>query len=156
MKSKDGVDRTLKRLAERGVLRGFGQTRGREGQTEYRFLWHGPRPHRLLHDPEQRRLVFLDLLPGIPYRSVMDRALRRFLRRRSDPALPAHRRVDEKRLVVRVRNRQGLVTLELELLDRDWDYAVRKALALLNEVFFAFLTGPYEAYMVEHFGAPEE
>jgi len=41
-------------------------------------------------------------------------------------------------------------------LDRDWDYAVGKALKLVNEIFLGFLRGPYYQYMVENFQEPQD
>jgi hypothetical protein len=40
--------------------------------------------------------------------------------------------------------------------DADWEYAARKGVALVNEIFHGFLRGPYYEYMVANFGEPEE
>jgi hypothetical protein len=38
----------------------------------------------------------------------------------------------------------------------DWEYAARKGVSLVNEIFHGFLRGPYHEYMVRNFGEPEE
>lgn len=107
---------------------------------------------------EARRsaLVFVDLLPGVPYPSEMDRALRAFVAGRGNADLPAHRRIDPAKVSCRCRNRGGKVSIEVRCLDGDLEYAAGKAVKLVNEIFLNFLAGPYDGYMIEHFGAPEE
>ena len=100
--------------------------------------------------------MFVDLLPGIPYPSEMDRALRSYVASRSNPNLPEHRRLDPAKADVRCRNQAGSVSIEVRCLDGDFEYAATKAVKLVNEVFLDFLAGPYDGYMIEHFGAPEE
>ena len=97
-----------------------------------------------------------DLLPEVPYRSPMEIALRRFLDGRSADGVPEHRRVDPERVRLRARNRAGKVSIELLAEPGQLAYAVEKAVKLLNEIFLSFLAGPYDAYMVRVFGAPEE
>ena len=101
-------------------------------------------------------LVFVDLLPAVAYPSDMDRALRTFVAGRASADLPAHRRIDPKKASCRCRNRAGNVSIEVRCLDGDFEYTANKAVKLVNEVFLNFLAGPYDGYMIEHFGAPEE
>lgn len=142
--------------ADRGVFRGFGRTYGRGPVEVFRFLWHGPEPVVMVFDPHRRTFSFPDLLPNIPYPSAMDRQLRAFVRGRTAETLPEHRRIDPRRARVRCTNRGGKVSVRLELKDSSYEYGVRKALKLVNEIFLSFLAGPYDHYMVETFGAPEE
>ena len=146
----------LQRYADRGIFRGFGTGATRSGGLECRFLWHAPEPHRLRFDPRRKTLVFVDLLPGIPYPSALDRALRSYVAGRSSGDLPEHRRLDPTKANAGCRNRAGSVSIEMRCLDGDFDYAATRAVKLVNEVFLDFLAGPYDAYMIEHFGAPEE
>ncbi len=146
----------LQKYADRGIFRGFGAGTTRGGGLECRFLWHAPEPHRLRFDPRRGTLVFVDLLPGIPYPSVMDRALRSYVAARSSEDLPEHRRLDPAKANAGCRNRAGSVSIELRCLDGDLDYAATRAVKLVNEIFLDFLAGPCDAYMVEHFGVPEE
>lgn len=146
----------LREYADRGVFRGFGASEGRRGSLECRFLWHAPEPHRLRFEARRSALIFVDLLPGVPYPSEMDRALRAFVAGRSSADLPAHRRIDPAKVSCRCRNRAGNVSIEVRSLDGGIEYAAGKAVKLVNEVFLNFLAGPYDDYMIEHFGAPEE
>ncbi len=107
-------------------------------------------------EPRQSVLVFVDLLPEVPYPSEMDRELRRFVAGRASHDPPAHRRIDPARVSCRCRNRGGKVSIEVRCLDGDVEYAASKAVKLVNEIFLNFLAGPYDGYMIEHFGAPEE
>ena len=147
---------SLRDYADKGIFRGFGASVDRNGNLECRFLWHGPESHRLRFDPRRGALTFVNLLPGVPYPSEMDRALRRFVASRSSAALPEHRRLDATKASARCRNRAGTVSIEVRCLDGDFGYAANKAVKLVNEVFLNFLAGPYDGYMIEHFGAPEE
>ena len=107
-------------------------------------------------EPGRGALVFVDLLPAVPYPSEMDRALRVFVAGRSGEELPAHRWIDPKKAGCRCRNRKGKMSIDVQCLDGDFEYAVNKAVKLVNEIFLKFLAGPYDGYMIEHFGAPEE
>ncbi len=93
----------------------------------------------------------------------MDRAFRAWVRDRSSDGLPEHRRIDPRRLTVACTNRGGSVSVALALRRRgaasereDWEYAARKGVSLVNEIFHGFLRGPYYEYMVQNFGEPEE
>lgn len=148
--------KSLRGYADKGIFRGFGSSVDRNGNLECRFLWHGPESHRLRFEQGRGALTFVDLLPGVPYPSEMDRALRRFVAGRSSATLPAHRRIDPAKASCRCRNRAGAVSIEVHCLDGDLEYAANKAVKLVNEIFLNFLAGPYDGYMIEHFGAPEE
>ena len=153
---RETVLKCLREYADRGIFRGFGASTDRNGNLECRFLWHGPESHRLRFDPRRGALTFVDLLPGVPYPSEMDRALRAFVAGRASNDLPDHRRIDPAKASCRCRNRAGNVSIEVLCLDGDVEYATNKAVKLVNEVFLNFLAGPYDGYMIEHFGAPEE
>jgi len=144
MRPQDTVRASLQRYADRGIFRGFGAAESRGGVLDCRFLWHAPAPHRLRFHSRSRLLVFVDLLPGIPYPSAMDRALRAWLAARSDPARPPHRRLDPTRASTRCRNRAGAVSVEIRSLDGDLEYTTTRAVKLVNEIFLDFLAGPYD------------
>jgi hypothetical protein len=153
----------LREYADRGVFGGFSHEVGSRGKQRVRFRWLAGSSFDVHLDPRGRRLTFAALLPNVPPRSAMDRALRAFLRERSSAALPAHRRVDPRRLRVRCANRGGSVSVTLALRRRgaarereDWSYAARRGVSLVNEIFHGFLRGPYHEYMVRSFGEQEE
>lgn len=146
----------LQKYADRGIFSGFGARVDRNGDLVCRFLWHAPAPHRLRFERKTGLLIFVDLLPGIPYPSPMDHAVRKFVDGRDSIILPAHRRIDPQKMRTRCRNRGGKMSIEAKCFDGDYEYTATRAVKLVNEVFLDFLAGPYDAYMVEHFGAPEE
>jgi hypothetical protein len=156
MDTASAVGVLLRRYADRGLFRGFGSTARSGGRVEYRFSWHAPFPHVLVVDPSRGTVTLRDVLPDVPHRSEMERALRRFLSGRAAIDLPHHRRIDPERVRVRARNRRGSISIELLAEPSELPYAVEKAVKLLNEIFLSFLAGPYDEYMVRVFGAPEE
>jgi hypothetical protein len=153
----------LREYAERGVFRGFAVAEHDDGRQHFEFRWLAGATFRVRLDPRARRLVFTDVLPNVPQRSAMDRAFRAWVRERSSTRLPLHRRIDPRRLSVACTNRGGRMSIAFELRRRaastagaDWEYAARKGVALVNEIFHGFLRGPYYEYMVRNFGEPEE
>ena len=155
--------RALREYAERGVFRGFAAVERPDGRQDFEFRWLGGASFRVRLDPRARRLTFSDVLPNVPSRSTMDRAFRAWMRDRSSEGLPEHRRIDPRRLTLACTNRGGSVSVALALRRRsaaherrDWEYAARKGVSLVNEIFHGFLRGPYYEYMVRNFGEPEE
>jgi hypothetical protein len=153
----------LREYAERGVFRGFAEAPRRGGGRDYEFRWLAGTTFRVRLDPRARRLVWSDVLPEVPARSPMDRAFRAWVRERSSERLPAHRRIDPRRVALVCTNRGGRMSVALALRRRaaanareDWTYAARRGVSLMNEIFHGFLRGPYYEYMVRHFGEIEE
>ncbi len=153
--SLESVEAQLRKHADRGVFRSMSIKRVR-GKLHCTFAWLTEKPMRLIYDPVEGVLEFRDLLPNAPVKSDLYEDFKQFLKQRTSNALPIHRRIDPSRVQVRRRNRSGSISLSLQSLDRDVDYAVSKALKLANEVFLGFLKGPYYEYMVDNFDSPEE
>ncbi len=150
------VEALLRKRADRGVFRSFAAKRTRGGKLRCSFVWLNERPLHLIFDPARALLEFRDLLPDAPAKSPLYRDFKQFLKQRSVETLPAHRRIDPERASVHCRNRAGSVSVSLESLDGDIDYALTKALKLVNEIFLSFLRGPYYEYMVTNFNEPED
>ena len=146
----------LHEYAERGIFRRYGARTLRGGRIEHKFVWLADQVFTLIHDPVRSTLVFRDLLPGIAPQSAMDRGLREFIRGRSARKLPAHRRIDPRRLHARCLNRGGKASLSLQFGAAGAEYAARKALDLVNEIFFAFLSPGHHEYLVRRFNLPLE
>jgi hypothetical protein len=68
---------------------------------------------------------------------MMYRELKDFLKGRADADVPEHRRVDPQLATVTARLRDGLVSLELTLVDGDYDNGTRKLVNLAHETFFS-------------------
>ena len=121
------------------------------------MVWHHDRRFELLVDARQKTLTFPDLLPSVPTQSAMHRNLRAFVESRHSAELPNHRRVDAAKARLRIGSRRGDISLTISVLDGDFEYAVRKLIHAVHEIFLTFLVdGPYYEYMVEHLGLEQD
>ena len=152
----DAVEALLRGRADRGVFRSLAVTRRATGKLHCSFVWLNERPLRAIFDPARGVLEFRDLLPHAPAKSALYKDFRRFIKQRASSDRPQHRRIDPERAVARCRNRAGSVAVSVQTLDGDIEYAVSKALKLVNEIFLGFLRGPYHEYMAANFNEPED
>ncbi|HEX5230330.1 MAG TPA: hypothetical protein VFW44_21605 [Bryobacteraceae bacterium] len=149
----DIVTGVLEDYAERAVFRGFSAHPGRGGKAVYRMLWHYDRPFELRLDSTQKTLLFPAILPGVPMRSPMYRELRAFMKARQSGELPEHRSVNRAKARLALANQKASVSLALTVKDSDFEYAARKIIQIVHEIFLIFLVdGPYYEYMVERLG----
>jgi hypothetical protein len=147
------VTRILEEYAAKAVFRGFSAHPKAGGKAAYKMVWHHDRPFELLLDASKRTLRFPAVLPGVPARSAMYRELRAFLKERHSGEVPEHRRVNPVKARVTLSNKAGVVALTLRAKDGDFDYATRKIIQVVHEIFLVFLVdGPYYEYMVEQLG----
>lgn len=147
----DIVTGVLESYAEKALFRGFSSDKKHPGS--YRMVWHYDRPFHLLLDSRHKTLRFLDLLPGIPARSPMYRELQAFVKEKQSPAVPEHRRVNPAKARIALTNLRGVVSLALSVKDADFEYATRKIIQIVHEIFLIFLVdGPYYEYTVDHLG----
>ena len=121
------------------------------------MLWHHDRRFELMLDVGQNTLQFPEVLPGVPARSAMYRDLQAFLKLRQSEELPEHRRVNPAKARLAYGNKRGMVSVTVTVRDGDFDYAARKIIHIVHEIFLIFLVdGPYFEYMVEHLGLDED
>jgi hypothetical protein len=140
----------LEGYAEKAVFRGFSAHPLRGGKAMYRMVWHHDRPFELLLDVPGKTLRFPAMLPGVPARSPMYRELQAFLKVRQTTEMPEHRRVNPAKASMTLSNARGVVSLKLVVKDGDFEYATRKIIHIVHEIFMIFLVdGPYFEYMVE-------
>ena len=100
---------------------------------------------------------FPAVLPAVPADSNMYRELRAFLASRHSGALPEHRRIDPAKARLSCGNRNGNVSVTLTVKDGDFEYAARKLINTIHEIFLVFLTdGPYYEYLVEQLGLDQD
>lgn len=145
----DVVDKTLESYAQRGVFRGFSQD-VRPTKAVFRMLWHRERVFELTFEPQKNVLRFAQILPNVD--AAMYRDLQEFINLRLLPELPDHRRIDPHKVQIQPTRRNGNVALTLQILDGDDEYATRKLIHLVHEIFLTFLLdGRYYDYMVENF-----
>ena len=121
-------------------------------RTELRFTWLRDVEVRVVFDATRRTLTFVDLLPAVGTASPMDRSLRAFVKQHTSSAVPAHRRVDPRRVLVTVVNRGGSVSIAFAFRTKDIGYAVTRSVHLTYDVVQDFLSdGLYLQYCIDHF-----
>ncbi len=151
------VHAALEHYAQRGSFRSFSAAPRSSSKTEFAFSWFRDVTFRVVFDRLRRRLTFVDMLPGVPPRSDMDRQLRAFVKVYTSTAVPEHRRVDKRRVEVSVVNRGGAESLVFTFRTKDTAYGVRKAVHLAHDVLQDFLNdGRYVQYNVDHFNLNPE
>jgi len=147
------VNRVLEGYAERGVFRGFSRGPDRNRKTAFRMMWHRDRLFELVLDEQTGTLQFPLVLPQVDSKSIMYQKFKEFLKSRQSEKTPEHRRIDTRKARVRPLNRGGNLGVTLAVQDGDYEYATRKLIHLVHEIFMVFLVdGPYYQYMVEQLG----
>lgn len=153
------VREILQDYADRGVFRGFREVAGRKNTIVFEILCFPFTQHsfRLVYTDNPASLVFKRLLNDMPARSDMYRQFKSYMKERSSDELPAHRRIDPERVQLRWSNRLGDVNVALNINDQNHEYATRRAINLLTDLFFDLLTeSPFYEFMNEHFDMPED
>lgn len=154
-KPLDVVRKGLQTYADRGVFRGFDEVKTRNGKQTFRFLWLGTRPVDFDFDSEKCVLRFNRLLPNVPANSVLYSDLSRFLKSRSDPSIPKHRRVEARHATLSCNNRAGNVSIALSVKNNQYEYGLNKLVNVVHEVFVQ-LNDVHADYLCENFDVPQE
>ncbi len=158
-KSLTMIRETLQSYADRGLFRGFSEVGARRGATEFKILCVPitEEPFALYFTPRTRTLTFKHLLREMPARSALYAGLKAFVRDRSSPELIEHRRIDPGRVEVKCANRAGNVSLTLTVKKDAYEYAMRKGINLVCEIFMELLYEPeFVEYACEQFNIPDE
>jgi hypothetical protein len=151
-KTIDLVAGILENYANRGTFKGFSRGPVRPGIAMFKILWHRDRFFDLVLDTRKKTLRFPVVLPEVPAGSSMYREFKEFVESRHSASLPDHRRIDRKKAAVRPSNRGGNVALTLTIRNSDYEYATRKLIHLVHEIFLVFLyDGRYYDYLLETF-----
>jgi hypothetical protein len=151
----EGVALALQRYADRGVFRGFSIATGRGGRRHFSFTWLTRRPTTLSFEPKAGVLEFKHLLPGVGSNRTLVSDLKAIVREHTGPAVPAHRRIDARRMRAACSVQGGHLTLSLKVRGSHHEYAVQRGLNLVNQLFL-LLHASYPEYLVEHFGFSAE
>jgi hypothetical protein len=154
-KADDPVSATFQSYADRGVFRGFRATPTTRGRIEYSFQWPLRRPLQAAFDPRRNVVTFAALFPGVEARSPMAVDLGALVASRASRTLPAHKRLDARRARASCAIRRGDWSLAVHIRGANHEYAVRKAVNLVNELF-VLLQETYPDYLVERFGLSTE
>tara|TARA_B110000858_G_scaffold198281_1_gene263712 strand:+ start:17360 stop:17839 length:480 start_codon:yes stop_codon:yes gene_type:complete len=152
------VTAELQRYADKGTFTNFGIVGNTSAKSvEFKFHWLAQRPFSLILKPKKNQLLLNELLPAVPYRSDMDTAFRKFIVQRCSPEIPAHRRLDDKKLSFSCHNHSQNLSVTIDFKPKDAVLAMKTAINFIHEVFNNFLIeGPYQDYMVEVFHVSEE
>lgn len=143
------VAQTLESYAQRGVFRGFSQDL-RRTKAVFRLLWHQERIFELVFEPEKNLLRLPLVLPNVPVAMFAD--LQDFIQTRQSLDRPDHRRIDACKVQIQALRKNRNVALTAQMLDGDDEYATRKLIHLVHEIFLTFLLdGRYYDYIVENF-----
>jgi hypothetical protein len=146
------VDAALAGYAERGVFRGFSRGPATGGKARFQIAWHRGRVFELAFDAGTGTLRLPELLTGVLPDSTMYEEFKSFIRERQADELPDHRRIDARKVQIRAYNRGGNILLVMKAKDGDVEYALRKLVHLVNEIYLTFLAdGKYFDYLVETF-----
>jgi hypothetical protein len=155
-KGGEAVADAAKSYADRGVFRSFDRQNRPGGNIEFRFLWLNSAPVRMVWNGRSSTLAFQDYLPDVPARSEMYRELNEFVKERTSAKLPAHRRIDPRRVGVGCVNRRGNVSIQIKVKGSNHGYATTRGIHLINELYMGFLHNRYHDYLVRNFAVPEE
>jgi len=154
------ISRQLESYAKRGVFRSFSCTgvsttrAGVEGGAEFRFAWLWNLPFNLTYDRKRKAISFPQLFPNLS--GAIEAELKAFLRKLSSRARPEHRRLDPRRVKVRYTNCGNAGSLAFMVAGNHYEYAVKKALNSVHEIFVGFLNLRHGEYMRENLRVTEE
>jgi len=159
------ISRQLASYAERGVFRSFsripaakqaGTQTGAADRAEFRFSWLWNLPFHLAFDRRKNAITFPQLFPNINAGSELEAELKAFIRKLSSRDRPEHRRLDPQRITVRYSKRGNSGSLAFLVAGNHYEYAVKKALNSVHEIFVGFLNVRHGEYMRENLRVEEE
>jgi hypothetical protein len=151
----EAVERALQRYADRGVFRDFSSHRGRGGRLAFQFTWLMRQPMTLTFEPRTAALTFTTVLPGVGSASALSTELLAMIDERRTRAVPAHKRIDGRRVRLEHSIKRGDLSVALIVRGQHHAYAVQRGLNLVNDLFVLLHT-TYPDYLSERFGLSEE
>ena len=145
------VREALQAYADRGVFRGFSETKN----GHFQFVWVVNHQMELSVDTARDELRFKRLLHNVPAKSELYGELKNFIQQRHNRELPEHRRIDRRRAEVSCTNREGFVFVSLKVKSNQYAYGVNRVVNLVHELFL-YLREAHPEYLVENFDVPQE
>jgi hypothetical protein len=158
------INRQLESYAKRGVFHSFSRipapTAARTQasvatRAEFRFSWLWNLPFLMTYDRKRKAIAFPRLFPNVCTGSDLESELKAFIRKLSSRERPEHRRLDPRRITVRYSNRSNSGSLAFLVAGNHYDYAVKKALNAVHEIFVGFLNVQHGEYMKENLRVEE-
>jgi len=104
-------------------------------------------------DTRAARLTFPSLLPQVDHEIAAD--MKAISGARFERGQPEHRRVDARRCRITAAARKGDFSMTVDIRGANHDYAVSKALNIVNEMFVT-LHEHHPEYLIRHFGISTE
>lgn len=135
------------------MFRGFRATPIARKRVEYQFLWLTKKPVTAVFDPIARRLTFPSLLPQIDRHGAA--LMKSVIDERTGKSQPEHKRIDARRGRIASAVRKGDVSVTIEIRGQNHEYAVSKALNLINDLFVT-LQEHHPEYLIDRFGFSTE
>lgn len=144
------VAAALENYASRGVFRGFSRGEASASKAAFRMMWHKDRFYEFELDVREQTLAIPVVLPDVPAKSDMYRELAAFVKSRHSGELPDHRRIDAAKAELFASNRRSQVSVGIRVKDGDFEYATRKLVGAVHEIFLDFLSdGRYYEWVIE-------
>jgi hypothetical protein len=145
----------IEESARRGVFSSYSRAQGgKSGKKIYEVAWHKGRIFQLSLNPSKRVISIPNLLPSLERNSNLYKSLIQFVNDFAADDRPDHRRVSPERAYLKLSIRRGSTQLSIFSTDDDMEYAFKKIVQVVNEIFLLFMiSGEYFAYRVEHLGA---
>jgi hypothetical protein len=147
------IQEGLQVFADRRVLRNFTEKKGKDGKIKFSFLYFGDSTVNLEFTEKDQTLVIRNMLPRVPAAMYSD--LQAFLEQLSDPALPAHRRIDRSSADVCFVKKGGNVSLVFKVKGNRYKYGTDKLIELASWVR-TYLQGGHQEYLWRVMGEPED
>lgn len=142
----------LQTYVQRGIFKSFN---AQPDQRKFDFVWLNRKRMHVHWNAGRNAILFKDVLHNIPARSRHYREVRAYLKGRTSPDLPAHRRVDPELFDLVCENHKSVVSVGLRLKSGSQGAAVRRLTALVHELFI-YHHDRWPEYMYENFGSPLE
>lgn len=156
-RSADLVTGILAGYASRGVFAGFRENKREARKVDFTIQWHFRRVFSIQLDEAKSSLTLIGLLPQVSAAPSLRRELAAYLRDYAAPERPAHRRIDPEKARVTCFVRSDSLSLRVAVQDGDFEYATRRLVHLVNELFLDFLRDArYVEYMVAYLGMNPE
>ena len=113
------------------------------------MLWHRDRFFDIVLDNKTKTITMPLVLPEVE--PAMFKDFKNWIESRHSKDLVEHRRIDKRLATLTTARKNGNVSLTITA-KKDLEYATRKLIHTVHEIFLSFLTdGPYFDYMVEKF-----
>ncbi|HLH20314.1 MAG TPA: hypothetical protein VKX45_24015 [Bryobacteraceae bacterium] len=131
------VTEILQSYADRGIFRGFSAGPVRNGKATYKLVWFRNREYEITADTRKGVIRCPVVLPQVP--PEIYAKLKLFIQSRHTEEVQTHRRIDPAKARANCAIRAGNVSVTVTVTDDDYEYATRRFVNLLHEIFLVFL-----------------